>query len=98
MKENPWVDSLAAEVRSNNPLYPPAVGRIANMGADALRQQLPDLSDDEIGAVLLCAAKLMAVMDEHAGGDVVDAHGVINTMAVLGATLYGSIPDKPWQP
>lgn len=98
MKDNPWVASLAAEVRTSNPLYPPAMGRIADTGADILRQQLPDLGDDEIGAVLLCIAKLMKVMDEHAGGDVVDANGVINTMAILGERLYGSVPDGPWQP
>jgi hypothetical protein len=95
VKRSEYVDGLAAEVRRSNPKYPPAMQHIADMGADALRQQMPDVGDDEIGAVLLCAAKLMKTMDEVAGG-VVDAKGVINTLAILGERLYGSIPDEPW--
>jgi hypothetical protein len=95
VKPNPFVASLAAQVRANNPTYPPEMKEVADMGADALRVQLPDLSDDEIGAVLLCAASFMGAVDVQSKGKVT-GRGVINTIAILGDRLYGSIPDEPW--
>lgn len=86
MTANPLIDQLAADVRLRAADRPSGVTAIAEHIAGRLHGMLTDqLTDEQIGAVLLCAAgaAMSLAVEFGLGGS-----AVANGLAVAGEQLY----------
>lgn len=86
MTANPMIDQLAADVRRRAADRPEGVTRIAEYIANRLHVELGgQLTDEQIGAVLLCGAGAAMSLAEEFG---LSGRAVANGIAVAGEHLY----------
>jgi len=86
------IDQLAAEVRRRSAHRPEAATRIAEFIASRLRSELGDqLTDQQIGAVLLCSACAAMSLAKEFG---LSGRAIANGIAVAGEQVYHHPVDR----
>jgi hypothetical protein len=90
MPADPKMDQLAAQVRQSLAAKPPmqATMRLVEDIAAALREDAPDLSDEQIGRVILMVSVDMGRLTERSPTYAKSGVGVANILSMIGAHLY----------
>lgn len=90
MSASPLIDQLAADVRTRHAAKPPKarveIRRTARRAAAEIRRDLPDLTDEQVGAVLLRISVFADNLAQAQPG--ASARGVAGLLAVAGEHLY----------
>jgi len=89
MKAADEIDQLASVGRSIGEQYAPYVDDLIEQIADALRATLPDIPNDQLGAVLLVAADKLAKANADRA-HTISAVAMTNAMTILGERLYSN--------
>jgi hypothetical protein len=90
MTADPRLDRIAAEIRNASSAIPaPATRKAIKIAADGLHTELPDLTTQQIGAVLLWTATTLSQLNQL--GPTLGTPGAVyvtNFVAMLGHHLY----------